>query len=231
MPDVPPRELTHTAAGRHTGETFSNLVSRHYERLWHYVRHMIAYHEARGDLVPGDLRPEEVVDAAMVRAHRLYRETPPVSVRRWLVRLAREELEREVRRRREAQTGVISAERRVPQVPPREEVTTLGEEILYFHEPEEKWKVEDILPDLSVPRPDQEVESRELRSCVRTALQQLPLEVRQALVLRYVDDFDGEDLAEAMGRPEPEIRRVLREGREELRSKLQEAGCRFMSEA
>jgi len=47
-------------------------------------------------------------------------------------------------------------------------VSTLGDEILDFYQPDELLTLEDVIPDLEVSTPEQATE--ELRRCVRTAL-------------------------------------------------------------
>jgi hypothetical protein len=56
-----------------TRESFFPLMGRHLARLYHFVRHQLAYLEAVGDLPRGELTLEEIVDAVVVRASREYR--------------------------------------------------------------------------------------------------------------------------------------------------------------
>ena len=44
----------------------------------------------------------------------------------------------------------------VPETPPAEAVSTLGDEILDFYEPDEDLKLEDIIPDFDAPSPEEE---------------------------------------------------------------------------
>jgi DNA-directed RNA polymerase specialized sigma24 family protein len=98
----------------------------------------------------------------------------------------------------------------VPETPPEEHVSRLGEEILEFYEPDEDLKIEDVLADLEVATPEEETEARDLQWCVDAALAGLPDQWRELLLLRYVDGLTGAELATAAGKPE--AARVLERG-------------------
>ena len=112
-------------------------------------------------------------------------------------------------------------------MPPSEWVTTLGEERLDFYEPDEDLKLEDVLPDLEIPTPEDVAATRELRDCIGAALKGLPREWRRAVLLRYVEGLHGARLAKALGKTPPEAHRLLDHARHDLRQRLLEAGCRF----
>jgi RNA polymerase sigma factor (sigma-70 family) len=220
--EVPPEERNR--------EAFFAVVSQQLKRLHRFVRHQLAYHEAAGDLLPGEITPEEVADAVLIRAYLEFVRNPPSkTVRSWLIGLAREHLRTEARRSRERRR-TISTEEDVPETPPTEWVSTLGDEILDFYEPDEDLRLEDVLPDLKVPTPEQVAEAKELRMCVNAALAGLPGEWRRALLLHHVEGLEGEELAEALRRPAPEIQRTLEHARQYLRQRLVESGCAFEPE-
>jgi RNA polymerase sigma factor (sigma-70 family) len=218
--------------GQRRRETFFSLIGQHLESLYRFVRHRLAYLEAAGDLAAGALTPEEVVDAVVLRAYREFVEAPsPRRMGSWLMGLARAQLDAEVARleawHRRTPTRL---EDDVPETPPTQEVSTLGDEILDFYEPEEDLKVEDVVPDLEMPTPEQVAEARELQACVTAALAGLPKEWRRALLLRHVEGLAGADLGRALGRPEPEVQRMLRHASHYLRQRLVESGCAFKPE-
>jgi RNA polymerase sigma factor (sigma-70 family) len=164
---------------------FFSLVSPHLDKLTHPVRHVIRYSESTGEIVRGELGPEDVVDATLVRAYREflkgYRQR---DVKSWLIRVAMDVLDAEVAYHKwdHERTRHI------------EEVSTLGDEILDFYQPDEDLKLEDIVSDIEVPTPEQSVEAKELQQLVRSLLAQMPREWRRALLLHYVG-----------GRPEAEV--------------------------
>jgi RNA polymerase sigma factor (sigma-70 family) len=145
-----------------------------------------------------------------------------------LIRLAQEHIRHEVERANAWRRRTpVRLEQDVPETPPPTEgMSTLGDEILDFYEPDEDLKVEDVIPDIDVPTPEEESETRELQSCVDAALAALPKEWRRALRLHYVEGRDGAELSRALGRPEPEVDRLLEHARAYLRQKLLEAGLK-----
>ncbi len=101
----------------------------------------------------------------------------------------------------------------------------MGEEILYFYEPEEELKVEDVVPDLDVPTAEEAAESLDVKLCVDAALGSLPRKWRRALQLRYVKGLQGSALARALGVSPDETHRILDEARHHLRERLLESQC------
>ena len=149
-------------------ETFFALVTPHLDRLYHFVRHVIRYSEAMGDVGRGELTAEDIVDGAIVRAYRDFRKGLSIrDVRSWLIRAAIDELDREVQRSERQRELALSIDQDIPETPPTEEVSTLGDEILDFYQPDEDLKMEDIIPDIEVPTPEEEAETSELRRCVK----------------------------------------------------------------
>ncbi|HWN54240.1 MAG TPA: hypothetical protein VNP91_03950 [Methylomirabilota bacterium] len=216
-----------TSSSQRHRELFFALMSRYLSNVYHVVRHEIRYFEAVGDLLPGELAPEEVVDAILPRAYREFLEDPTGrKIKSRLIELAREHLRAQVQQLKSwhARTPVHT-EQDVPETPPQERVSTLGDEVLDFYEPDEDLKMEDVIPDLDVATPEEETERRELQSCVDAAMAGMPRAWRHALRLRHVEGLTGSELATAMGRPEVETRRILAHAQEFLRQRVMESGC------
>ncbi len=141
-----------------------SLIGRHLSGLYHVVRHELAYREAVGDLLPGEVAVEDVVDAVLLSAYREFVKEPPARrLGGWLIERARQYLAAEVKRSRSERKRTGHIEEAVPETPPQQFVSTLGDEILDFHEPDDDLKLEDIVPDLTVPTPEQETAAAELR--------------------------------------------------------------------
>ena len=87
--------------------------------------------------------------------------------------------------------------------------------------------MEDIVPDIEVPTPEQEVEREELRQCVRGAFNTMPADWRRVLLLHFIQGLTAAKVAERVGKTEPEIERILDDGREYLRQRLIATGCTF----
>lgn len=207
-------------------ESFFSLVSPHLEKLIHFVRHVIRSAEAHGDLAEGRVAPADVVDATLLRAYDEYQKDPARGeIQSWLIQLAAQELETEIRRSKRERNRTISIEGGIPETPPTQEVGSLGEDILYFYQPDEDLKVEDVIPDLKVPTPEQQVENNELRRCVRLALASMPRQNRRALLFRYVQGLRGQELAKLIGKPAADVNRMIEDARAHLRQKLIDSGC------
>jgi RNA polymerase sigma factor (sigma-70 family) len=145
----------------------------------------------------------------------------------WLIELATKRLQSEVKRLGFERERAVRIEEDIPETPPDEAVKTLGEEILYFYQPDEDLKMEDVLPDLSIPTPERVAELREFRRCVNAASAALPREWRRALQLRYVDGATLKEVAQTLRKSERDVDTMLEHARQYLRQRLVESGCAF----
>jgi ribosomal subunit interface protein len=206
-------------------ELFITVIEPHLKKLYNFVRREIAYHEANGDLIRGEVTTDEAVDETVVRAYEELSTRPPnMELDRWLMKLAMQYLHSEVKRSRTERKMVVDIEEDIPETPPTEEVSTLGDEILDFYQPDEDLKLEDIVPDLEIPLPAEEAERTELEDAIRNALASLPGEWRKAFVLHYVEGLSMTEVARVIGLPEAEVKRYIEFARATLRQKLIESG-------
>lgn len=204
------------------------IDKRRLEELYDFVKHELRYREAVGDLIPREIKPSDIVDAVVIQAGREHLAQASAEKISERVRdLAARRIQSEAARLRRERNRAIHIEDDVPETPPQEEVKTLGEEIFYFYQPDEDLKIEDVLPDVRIPSPEQAVEVRELQQCFLSALDALPREWRQALRLRFVDGLSGASFAKAMHHSEPESERILQHATAYLRQRLLESGCAF----
>jgi DNA-directed RNA polymerase specialized sigma24 family protein len=151
-------------------------ASSHLGPLYDHVRHQIAYLESTGDLVAGEVNVEDVVDTVLLRAFREFSKgAAGREVGSWLIELADQQLGREVRRSKAERRTNVHIEKDIPEVPPVEEVKTLGEEIFEYYQPDEDLKLEDIFPDMDVSSPEDFVAAKEeLLRCINAALAGMP---------------------------------------------------------
>jgi DNA-directed RNA polymerase specialized sigma24 family protein len=213
-------------------ESFFAQVKREMKGIYRFVRHQLAYYESVGDLLPGELAPEDVVDTVLLRGYpELVKEPRERDIGAWLKELATKHFHSEVTRSKtERSQNVIW--RNIPETPAAEAVSTLGEEVLDFYQPDEYLKLEDIFPDEDIATPEDFVAAKEqLPRCVNTALAGMPRQWRRALRLRYFKGRSGADLPEVLDRAKPGVERVLEYARQHLRQSLVESGCMFISKA
>jgi RNA polymerase sigma factor (sigma-70 family) len=211
-------------------ENFFSQVKRHLKGLYKFVRRQMTYLESVGDLVPGKLSAEDVIDAVLMRAYHEYVKEPGArEFGDWLTQLAARQLESEVKRLKSERESTVHIEEDIPETPPAEEVSTLGEEILYFYQPDEDLKLEDIFPEYDVSSPEDFVAAEdELVQCVNAALAGMPEESRKAFNLRHRERLSLQELGEVLDKNPAEIEEILDYARRHLREKLTASGCTFI---
>jgi RNA polymerase sigma factor (sigma-70 family) len=209
-------------------ESFIKLVSPHLDRLKEFVRHALDYAVANSDLPRDELTVDDVVDETVVQAYNHIQENAvPDKVEARLAQLAADQIEAAIKRVAAESKELVHIEENVPETPREEEVSTLGDEILDFFQPDEDLRLEDIVPDLEVPTPEEETSVKELRECVRRALNALPETWRRVLLLHYVEGVKDEQLAKAIGKPIREVQRIQGSAAKYLRQRLEQSGCTF----
>jgi len=85
---------------------------------------------------------------------------------------------------------------------------------------EDAMPLSEQLPDHSPP-PDSKVQSRETREAVHEALQRLSPELREAVILRDLQDMDYREIATVLRVPEGTVKSRINRGRAELARLLQ----------
>jgi RNA polymerase sigma factor (sigma-70 family) len=186
-------------------------VRRYLRPLLNFVRHRLRLHEALGDLEPGALRAEELVDAVFAEA--LARRGPQAlapSAYPWLRRLAREVLAAEVARARQRrrERSLFEPLRPGPRASPDEDV--------------QPRRLIDLLPDPTAPVPDAVAEQEEFQQALARLLDQLPEAWREPFVLHVCDGYSVRRIAELEGITPAEVRRRIALAREFVRARLAE---------
>jgi RNA polymerase sigma factor (sigma-70 family) len=85
---------------------------------------------------------------------------------------------------------------------------------------EDAMPLADRIPD-HAPTPDSKVQSRETRETVHEALQRLSPELREAVILRDLQDMDYREIATVLRVPEGTVKSRINRGRAELARLLQ----------
>ena len=205
---------------------FFSLVEPHRETLRDVVGKVLRFAEARGDLPPHYLEVDDAVDAALTRAYDEFsRKKTTEDIRSRIMRFALDEIKAAVISAKVDRERFVHIEDDIPETAAAGKVTNLGEEILYFYQPDEDLRVEEILADEEVALPSENGESEELRRCVRSALGEIPEDARRALTLRYIVGLQGPELAKSIGKTQSEVERLLKIARSALHEQLAAAGC------
>jgi RNA polymerase sigma-70 factor (ECF subfamily) len=87
-------------------------------------------------------------------------------------------------------------------------------------EHEDAMPLSDRIEDQAAP-PDSRVQSREVRELVHRGLQKLSPELREAVILRDLQDMDYKDIATVLNVPEGTVKSRINRGRAELARLLQ----------
>lgn len=212
---------------RHSADERARFFARiepHLPQLYNFIRRELAYHEALGDVPRGQVSVADVAADVVLRAYEA--RDQGLTDRDWrnrLLHLAIEQLARAVKEAR-PRRRIVATEARVPETPPEQWVSTLGEEVLDFYQPEQDVRVEDVIPAADVPTPEEILEQRELQQLVRRALATMPRAWRRAFVLREVEQLEPAEIAHMTGRAVGEVESDLAHARQYLRERLVEAG-------
>jgi RNA polymerase sigma factor (sigma-70 family) len=187
--------------------TFAERSVAHLGRLLRYARVELNAQEALGNLPPGDVRPEDVVDAALLDALGEADAAPAEGLYPWLRGFVRRAIDREVaaarpRRRYRYLEAPVRPERLEDEGPPR--------------------RLVEVLPDPRAPEPEEIVEAREIQRALLALLGQLPGDWREAFLLHVRDGLSIAEVAAIEGIPTVEARRRIRSTREFLRARLVE---------
>ncbi len=200
---------------------FQTVVSHKLKDLLRLARHELLNYQLSGQLEPGELLPEDIVDEAVLRV--FTRATPGEtpkdlmrSLTRTVLQVAREFAGTISRER--AQT--ISVDKRTGLLPPQEAVTTLGEEILYFYQPDEVLKVEDVMEDPSALTPEEILQDEEIINLLYYHLNELPEAQRKAYVLVAIEGFSPEETAMVLDAAPEKVMEWVQQARQTLGQKL-----------
>ena len=76
------------------------------------------------------------------------------------------------------------------------------------------------IEDLTQPRPNEAVQSREKDRIIREAISELPPKQRAALLLRVFHDFSYEEISKQIGRSPASVKSLIHRGRQNLKKSL-----------
>jgi DNA-directed RNA polymerase specialized sigma24 family protein/ribosome-associated translation inhibitor RaiA len=205
-------------------ERFRDQVDTLLVSLRHTVRRELAYLQARGDLASDYPTLADVIDETLARAFERVREHPDTPVdEETLHRLALSVLQEEVVRRRHEEGNWVSLESSAA-VALVETPDDVDEQIFEFWQPDEKLRLEDVLPD-DTNDPEEAAKDQEVRLLASKLLSQLPNSWRRAVLLAQVDDLPVKSIATRLDTDEATVHRWLEHADAFLRARLEELGA------
>lgn len=202
-----------------------DAISAALPELERYVHREIRLLEAAGEAAWREIDPRDIVDQVVARALEHFAERPKsVDLGTWLQTLAARTLRGEVDRLKLLHRRAVRIEEDIPETPPEEEVSELGDEILDFYQPDEDLRVEDVLPALGIPTPEEAERAVEMEKALFAALAALPRSWREAFLLRSLEEAPTDDVASVLERDPEEVEREAELARSFLVARLRSAG-------
>jgi DNA-directed RNA polymerase specialized sigma24 family protein/ribosome-associated translation inhibitor RaiA len=195
-----------------SGEDIHSYVNANLERLERFVGRELQYRENTGQIRPGLVRREEVVDEVIARALGEEEEKPELlSLERWLYRLAIQGIQRLSTQNDDALDSV-----RLEQSTRRQNVRASDEAVLQYHQPDETMNGEATIADTRIATPEQIAYTDEMVRMVEDALLKAPKEDREAFVLFAIEGFSLGEIAAVTDRTPAQSEQSVASAREFL---------------
>ncbi len=198
---------------------FRDLIKSHLKGLYNFVRREIAYLTASGELLPGQVTPDDVVDDVVVRAYAQQSQQPAsLALEHWLRKLALEVLDEQVARRLPS-ACLVSLE-----TPVESEIEEDDEQLYEYYQPDEALRLEDLIVSPEASAPESALARYELALRSQQLLAWLPRPWRQVVVLADVDGLSDEEIAAVLGIPVAMVASLRQFAEAYLRTKLRDGG-------
>jgi RNA polymerase sigma factor (sigma-70 family) len=203
----------------------AEAIDRHLSDLYNFVRREIAGRQALGDLLAGELTPEEIVDETAVAAIERFDSRPAdLKFEGWLWQLALDAIRRRAEEIKIERETLMRLEDDGWAATSAAAACAAEDEIYEYYQPDERLRLEDLIADERVPTPEETVARRDLQQYVNQTLASLPRRWREAFVLYSVEGKTLEETARVLRLPVDAVRRNVEMAREYLRERLIEAG-------
>jgi DNA-directed RNA polymerase specialized sigma24 family protein/ribosome-associated translation inhibitor RaiA len=182
-------------------------------RLERFVEREIYFREAQESVAPDILTKDEVIDETIAAALGNGQEKPErLALEPWLYRLALRALD-ELSRTDESNDHAVCLEESARQ----RNVKASDEPELQFHQPDESFTGETVIPDARVATPEQIMASDEILRLIASALRDLGSGPREAFILHAVEGFTVDEIMAITGHPSDRVVAFISAAREHLR--------------
>jgi RNA polymerase sigma factor (sigma-70 family) len=196
-------------------QDITSWVDANLQRLNRFVDRELHYRAANGQLRPGAVTREEVVDEAVAAALEDQREKPDrLALEPWLYRLAMRTLDQLAERNGEENSISLQAGTQPPNVEASDEAE------LQFHQPDGQEEMQDSIPDRGTATPEEIAYSDEMIALVEAALLGAQGADREAFLLFAVEGFSAEEIAMISDRSVEQVGASILAAREHLRKSL-----------
>jgi RNA polymerase sigma factor (sigma-70 family) len=198
-----------------TSEDVRSYLNANLRRLRLFIEREIYFRENSGDLEPGALSLEEVLDEVVARALDEKIEKPDrIGLEPWLYRLAIRSLDDFSRSVNSNEEVDIQGRNRSHNDTDRDEAR------LQFYQPDETITAENGIADDKASTPEQIAYSDEMITLVQFALRSASRLDREAFILFAIEGFSLKEIATIVDRAPEQVRQSVHNAREALRRGL-----------
>ena len=195
-------------------EDISQYINVNFPRLKRSIQRELEYREDQGQLEPGRIAVEDVVNEAIANALSDQQEKPErMKLEPWMHRLAMEAI---------ASLSVNGEEGHIPLERSRGQmnVHASDEARLQFHQPDEKLSEENVIADPAANNPEELAARRELIGLVSAALRDAGRGEREAFIFYTIEGFTLDEIADISSHSVEEVRTAIGKAREHLQRAL-----------
>ena len=196
-----------------SADDIGSYVNANLSRLERFVDRELYFRRADEEILEDALSTPEVVDEVIARALGDHDRPEKLSLEPWLYRLALQAMNEMTTRLHELESPVhLEASRR------RQNVEASDEAGLQFHQPDEGWTRESVIPDRRVSTPEQAAYSDEVIALVQAARRGADRTDREAFLLYGIEGFSLGEIAAITGRHLEAVRESVQRARDCVRS-------------
>ena len=196
-----------------SADDIGSYVNANLSRLERFVDRELYFRRADEEILEDGLSTPEVVNEVIARALGDHDRPEKLSLESWLYHLALQAMNEMTARLHELEAPVP-----LEDSPRRQNVEASDEAGLQFHQPDEGWTRESVIPDRRVSTPEQAAYSDEIIALVQAALRSADRTDREAFLLYGIEGFSLNEIAAITGRHTEAVRESVQRARDCVRS-------------
>jgi DNA-directed RNA polymerase specialized sigma24 family protein/ribosome-associated translation inhibitor RaiA len=196
-----------------SADDIGSYVNANLSRLERFVDRELHFRRTNEEIPEDALSTPEVVDEVIARALGDHDRPEKLSLEPWLYRLALQAMNEMTARLHELDSPV-----HLEDSPRQQNVQASDEAGLQFHQPDEGWTRENVIPDRRMSTPEQSAYSDEVIALVQAALRGADRTDREAFLLYGIEGFSLGEIAAITGRHVDAVRESVQRARDCVRS-------------
>ena len=196
-----------------SADDIGSYVNANLSRLERFVDRELHFRRTNEEIPEDALSTPEVVDEVIARALGDHDRPEKLSLEPWLYRLALQAMNEMTARLHELDSPV-----HLEDSPRQQNVQASDEAGLQFHQPDEGWTRENVIPDRRMSTPEQSAYSDEVIALVQAALRGADRTDREAFLLYGIEGFSLDEIAAITGQHLEAVRESVQRARDCVRS-------------